>query len=741
MMSSIQKAANKRAPMSCDRCKSRKTKCVDPVPGPCRYCQSLGVSCRVDPSRRRQRPYYHVSEEEFRLQRRALEHFLPNTEISLSSLRDLMNSLANRSPGINVEAADDPGRARSLQNASTDSPGSTELEETIEEIDDLHDEMGWLTVDSKGTYRHVGMEGGFGFNSAVRSLKHRRLSDTTSRSGSDLVTPLTAAPPCPPDAPDSSPSAAMGGHQPPRQVFLPRRDLCERCVGRFFRDVHSIYWLFSAEAFYGSLDRIYAGDSTCASASMLCSLYSILALTCESEARSDGISDNMANKYLSLAKALAPVLMDEADIDAIRALCLLGIALQSSMCSNTAYVYVGAAARIAFTLGLNVSKSLNLRSSFQGQIDLRIYCSLYLLDLDVALCYGNPPSLSDEDGAETLELVSEQILSPGTNMPLDFLSLSCKLAQLKRHISKLLYMRSGGGVGGAFKGDGQGSTGAGRPGARPAVPISSVSAALTSLSAWYESIPPHLRDVAQAAPYHKRSVAVLHLRYWSSVILATRPFLLYNVLHPEQARKAESSAPEASSSAGNSTTTESKRKFFEDFASTCLDAASKSLALLSYMRDAGILSSLVTFDTGCLLEDLQVFLLALAKSKGSKLSLEKDAVDAEEDLRQRQQQQTQAADSVRELLHILQGMEQIFWTRHALIEVMAQLDEHGLLNGERFSPGGDTPGLFCLDIPTHHDIVGEMMESYLHDVQDSFFGLDPQQPLDGAMETQLTFGH
>lgn len=56
-----------------------------------------------------------------------------------------------------------------------------------------------------------------------------------------------------------------------------------------------------------------------------------------------------------------------------------------------------------------MSKSLNLRSSFQAQTDLRIYCSLYLLDLDVALCYGNPPSLSDEDGAETLELVSEQV--------------------------------------------------------------------------------------------------------------------------------------------------------------------------------------------------------------------------------------------------------------------------------------------------------------------------------------------
>lgn len=84
-------------------------------------------------------------EEEFRLQRRALEHFLPNTEISLSSLRDLMSSLENRSPARILEPADEPSRTKALQQASTDSPGSTEAEETIDEIDDLHGELGWLT--------------------------------------------------------------------------------------------------------------------------------------------------------------------------------------------------------------------------------------------------------------------------------------------------------------------------------------------------------------------------------------------------------------------------------------------------------------------------------------------------------------------------------------------------------------------------------------------------------------------
>lgn len=93
------------------------------------------------------------------------------------------------------------------------------------------------------------------------------------------------------------------------------------------------------------------------------------------------------------------------------------------------------------------------------------------------------------------------------------------------------------------------------------------------------------------------------------------------------------------------------------------------------MQDAGLLSSLITLDTGCILEILQVFLLGLARGGQGQ------------------------ADNVRACLRTLQGMEQIFWTGHAVLEVMAQLDENGLLNGDQhFSPQGETPGHFFLDI-------------------------------------------
>lgn len=626
---------------------------------------------------------------------RALEHFLPNTELNLQSLREVVHSLSSgavvatdptasgtlseTSDQVNDGSGSGAKSARGLR--ATSQAGSTPSNDTcvtIEEIDELHGELGWLTVDSKGTYRHVGADSGYGFNAAVRSLKHRRMS---TGSKSDLVAPITAAAPLPLPTPEST--AAI---TPTSQVFLPRRDLCTRCVSRFFRDVQAVYWFFSAERFFSLLDRIYAGDSTCATPSILCSLYSILAMTCESESRPGGpeLMDTVhstATKYLSLAKSLVPVLYDEADVDSVRALCLLGLALQSSMFSNIAYIYIGSAARIAFTLGLNLQKKIESRSCLERQVDLRVFSTLFLLDLDVALCYGNPSAI-DEDNMGKLQDLSEQILSPGSNMPLDYLTVSCQLAQIKRHISKLVYSPT-------------------IPTTTRNLSISSVSDALASLRAWHASIPHHLREASHAATFHQRSVAVLHLRYWATAIFTTRPFLLYSVLHPTQLANSP------------------KRAWFEDFSAVCVDAAARSLALLRYMREAGLLSSLVTLDAGCVLEDLQVFLLAVS------LGAER------------------RADDVRACLGILQGMEQVMWTRHALTEVLAQLEEAGMMNADNgFSPGEQTPGNFFLDIGHQHDFAPGMMESYLPDLQDAFFGLPERQAslLAGAFDDMRSEG-
>ncbi|EFX02549.1 aldehyde dehydrogenase [Grosmannia clavigera kw1407] len=700
--------SKRRAPMSCDRCKSRKTKCVDPVPGPCKFCASIDAICHLDPSRRRQRPYYHVSEEEFRYMTKALEHFLPHVELSLQSLREVVQSLDAANPANRPSVAVSEASSDSVVVLSDDhrtplfDPCPVKAEESavsIKEIDEMHGKLGWLRIDSKGTYRYVGADSGYTFHAAVRSLCQRREPEFSC--SSDLVPPFTAAPPLPPPSlPDSSAGRVSPGlsvqhnqiHSQQRhvrtslcrvQIFLPRRDLCDRCVSRFFRDIQSVYWFVSAERFYAVLDRLYAGDLTSATPATLCSLYAVLALTCESEAvqaaeaaeEAAAAEPPPAARYLSLAKMLVPALCDEADIDSVRALCLLGLALQSSLFSNTAYIYIGAAARIALTLGLHLRKTIEPKGFLQRQVDLRLYSTLFLLDLDVALCYGNPPAITEDHAAGKLHDLSEQILSPGSHMPLHYLTVSCELAQIKRRLGRLLY-----GCDSAVY-----TAHTPLSDCRPS--ISAVNDVLSVLTEWYAAIPPHLCDVSRAAPFHQRSVSILHLRYWSATIFATRPFLLYSAFHP----------------IGLAALPPAKRASFEEFSTTCIEAARKSLAVIGLMRDAALLSSLVTLDSSCLIEVLQVFLLALARGQNAR------------------------ADDVRMCLHTLQSMEQVFWTHHMLTEVMAQLKENGLLNDDRsFSPQKESPENYFLDIGQQQqqdEMMSGVMKACFADLNDPLYSM------------------
>ena len=229
-------------------------------------------------------------------------------------------------------------------------------------------------------------------------------------------------------------------------------------------------------------------------------------------------------------------------------------------------------------------------------------------------------------------LTTRQVLGPGAHMPLDYLSVCCHLTKLKRQISNALYAK--------------------HEDSASSLPVPSAFDCIRSLRDYFVSIPSHLNDYKHVAALHSRSVAVLHLRYWSTVIFATRPFLLYSVLH------------------GSRLSDAAKRKCFEELSSACTEAAAQSLEILRHMLDQHLLSSLVTFDCGCVLEDMQVSLLALAKYGHS---IHKE--------------------HVKFCLNILQSMDQIFWTRHALTEVVAQLEENDLLNADQsFSPDDET---FC----------------------------------------------
>lgn len=84
---------------------------------------------------------------------RILEHFVPNTELNLPTLRALAGSLDGAKKEQGLSPADSGLLGLSPVSSSLVSPGKTEEEEMeAGEIDELHRQMGWLRLDSNGIY-------------------------------------------------------------------------------------------------------------------------------------------------------------------------------------------------------------------------------------------------------------------------------------------------------------------------------------------------------------------------------------------------------------------------------------------------------------------------------------------------------------------------------------------------------------------------------------------------------------
>ncbi|KKF93723.1 putative transcriptional regulatory protein [Ceratocystis platani] len=334
------------------------------------------------------------------------------------------------------------------------------------------------------------------------------------------------------------------------------------------------------------------------------------------------VATSPPSRYLALAKEMTPELYDKADIDSIRALCLLAMVHQSS-CPDQAYLYIGSAARIAYTLGLHIKKETHARPIFQRQLELRIFCTIYLLDMDIALTHGYPPALSEADAIKDLHLTTEQILYPGSNIPPGYQVVASQLSQLSRRISALLYITPDSGGRTRFLAD--------------------VMGCVSTLHTWMDDLPLPLRNCKDATQCHGRSIAILHLRYYSTMILATRPFLLHTALGPGESG------------------IEAKRKTFQDLAMLCIDAASQSLDILQHMQVNGLISSLVSLDATFLIEDIQVFLLVVSANTRRESGLD-------------------VSHKAYACLEILQSMEQVQGVKSTLDKALAQLREYGIID-------------------------------------------------------------
>lgn len=202
-------------------------------------------------------------------------------------------------------------------------------------------------------------------------------------------------------------------------------------------------------------------------------------------------------------------------------------------------------------------------------------------------------------------------------MPLGYQALSVSLVQLRKKTSYDCFIE---------------------PAQVGRLPISRVTQSLSALKKWLENTPIYLNWDSPLPPQHRRSVAVLHLRYWISIIFVTRPFLLFTVARP------------------SAITVPAKKKYYEELSGTCIEAAERSVRILKRMRKEQTLTSRTLLDCHCIGEVMWILILALQKLANA-----------------------EHQDMLRFCLDTVTSMEKIGWCEKISPELEARVHESGVL--------------------------------------------------------------
>ncbi|KAL2013017.1 hypothetical protein VTN00DRAFT_542 [Thermoascus crustaceus] len=322
-----------------------------------------------------------------------------------------------------------------------------------------------------------------------------------------------------------------------------------------------------------------------------------------------------SQNYMKLAKSLVTRVLDEANLDSIRALSLLSLAMQNESFTVIAYLYIGLAARIAITLGLHREEAYREMDIFRRECALRVWWTLFQLDHEISRYRGRPCAI---DETEThMKMPSEMALNSGIYIPFGYTQASITLSQLERWAFRKFY-------------------GPSRSGQKVSS-FQQLDQLIKSLENWYVELPSHIRWDIPLAPPHRRPVCVLHLRYWSTITSLTRVYLLYNIVHGSRVPGAE------------------ERRLLNDLGRKCIDACDQSLKVLKVLRSHDLLSSLTVYDTKWLIDLAMLSILILIK-----------------------QQSPQTHQNLKACVDMLQSMESRGWCKWASQELATVITSHNL---------------------------------------------------------------
>lgn len=257
----------------------------------------------------------------------------------------------------------------------------------------------------------------------------------------------------------------------------------------------------------------------------------------------------LAELYFARGRQLvATNFMDDPSVLTIQSYALIALYMLTACRRNAAFMLLGIGIRAAYALGLHRSDVSALFESRERRTRERVWKSLRVLDLFMSASLGRPPATSEVDGGNVAwkrpSRDYDDIQMGGLNS-----SAMLRICFIFERILNEVYCRR-------------------------EVSVQLVESISQQYRDWTLDLPAGLRmdglDPDHDAGSLQKTIGLAHLRgaYYWSIILLTRPFLIFAV---SSSRKAERAA-----AAGHSHTAQSP---VQTFADSCVEAALRGIEI------------------------------------------------------------------------------------------------------------------------------------------------------------------
>ena len=473
----------RRIARACDMCRKKKIKCDGKMPK-CGHCENYKTECIFTQQEKKRAPpkgAKYIEGLENRLGR--MEHLLRLSGLLAEEQTDLgmlerrlqeRQSADPRSDGPTPQSQTSSTRVGGAQNAQTPGTGTTPQEQTspmnatspqqqdgqgqqnpfkkdAKEVDVLADQMCSLITNNCGETRYIGSSSGFSiFSPKGIQWVNEKTGDSSFQ---QMIATATAD------------DKNGWEHWRPevfndlfsRRIFkpLPARQECYALLKDYFENFNCMFPLFHEPTFMHLVDKHYSLDPYEGSG-WWASLNVALAIAHRLRVMSNVVGqeeDDHAWGYLKNAMAVMTELtMRNTDLLSVQALLGMALFLQGTPNPQPSFFLVAAAIRLAHSIGLHKRGSGFNLNDVENEQRKRVFWIAYLLDKDICLRSGRPPSQDDDD--MNVDLPSEDPPDNVGNIPLtntanskqdpakktmNLFRLMCTFAQIQSRVYKSLY--------------------------------------------------------------------------------------------------------------------------------------------------------------------------------------------------------------------------------------------------------------------------------------------------------------